>query len=242
MAHLERSRSSARGQGEDAGPHALSGSGAYMENTWSISPRPPPDGFAGIVPDKLTSKMKKQGEKQEKALGMTNDPRFREMKHFRDYAGPHAVSARESDQDQQKRYSFAETEAEPPTTNPNSIDGRIAWQDSFDSTVNRLMVDFSLSDDPDCRLNHLDRLYSWFKGHGQKQVRKVRASPGFLTVEKNAPPAMGSTRNVTAPLSNTSLVLADTMTMRRSRRMPPAQSMFNKSPPPKIDIGRKYRP
>ena len=34
-------------------------------------------------------------------------------------------------------------------------------------------VDFSLSDDPHCRTNHLDRLHSWFANHGRKPTRKA---------------------------------------------------------------------
>lgn len=208
-----------------------------------MSPRPPADGHGGPPSEKLTNKIKKFGDLQKKSLGMTNDPRFKEIKHFRDgeQAKKHFERLSSKENAQQTKYAFQDPEAELSNSlNPSSIEGRIAWQETFDSTVNRLMVDFSLCDEPECRLNHLDRLYSWFKGHGAKQVRKARASPSFLSVEKNAPAPMGSTRNVEAPLSNTALVLSNNVAMRRSKRMPPAQSMFKPSAS-KNDTGRKYQ-
>jgi hypothetical protein len=76
------------------------------------------------------------------------------------------------------------------------IGDRAEWQDTFDRSVRRLFVDFELSDVPSCRLNHLDRMHSWFLEHGAKQQRKVREGPSFLVADRSSEAPAGSTRNV----------------------------------------------
>merc|ERR1719163_1958729 len=84
----------------------------------------------------------------------------------------------------------------------------------------RLLVDFDLSQEPSDRLHHLDRMHSWFVTHGQKQVRKTKAGPNYIKVEKNAEMPAGSTQHVSSKLSTTSFILAGAMAMRRSRNVP----------------------
>lgn len=76
------------------------------------------------------------------------------------------------------------------------IADRAEWQDTFDRSVRRLFVDFELSDVPSCRLNHLDRMHSWFLEHGAKQQRKVMEGPSFLVADRSSEAPAGSTRNV----------------------------------------------
>jgi len=104
---------------------------------------------------------------------------------------------------------------------PTSLEGRCEWQDSFNLTVKRLMVDFDLSTVPQCRLNHLERFHDWFDENGQKQSRKARAEPHYVTISKNEVVPVGSSRNAMArqPLSGTSLILAGSMRMRKSPRL-----------------------
>eukprot|EP00746_Dinoflagellata_sp_MGD_P163115 gnl/MRDRNA2_/MRDRNA2_90994_c0_seq1.p1 gnl/MRDRNA2_/MRDRNA2_90994_c0~~gnl/MRDRNA2_/MRDRNA2_90994_c0_seq1.p1 ORF type:complete len:242 (-),score=35.31 gnl/MRDRNA2_/MRDRNA2_90994_c0_seq1:34-759(-) len=239
------SKSARQQAGEAMGPHSMDGVDP-LDNTWSISPRPPPDGSANtkFSYDDMANKMRQQGGLQ-KSLGLRQDPRFKEIRSFRDQGqkgrkqiepGKGFDEIVSTEKEKQTKYTPQDPHADDPS---NILESRIAWQETFDSTVNRLMVDFSLSDEPTCRLNHLDRLYAWFTGHGKKQVRKARPSPNFLNLDKNEPAPKGSTRNVTAPLSQTSLVLSNTMNMRRSKRMPPAQNMYKASSPSKSE--RKYR-
>jgi len=104
---------------------------------------------------------------------------------------------------------------------PTSMGGRHEWQDSFNLTAKRLMVDFDLTSVPDCRLNHLDRFHEWFGVNGQKQTRMARAAPNYVTISKNEVIPSGSSRSAMArqPLSGTSLILAGSMRMRKSPRL-----------------------
>merc|ERR1719203_126978 len=43
-----------------------------------------------------------------------------------------------------------------------NLQERVEWQDSFDRRLKQLLTDFELSEVPSCRLNHLDRMHSWF--------------------------------------------------------------------------------
>lgn len=90
------------------------------------------------------------------------------------------------------------------------FNGRIAWEDSFKANMKQLMVDFNLTTDPDCRLNHLERMHEWFLNEGQKQARKDQPLPQFLTTDKYEQPAPGSTRggNVAGPVNSLTLGLS----------------------------------
>mmetsp|Transcript_38448 Transcript_38448/g.86681 ORF Transcript_38448/g.86681 Transcript_38448/m.86681 type:complete len:241 (-) Transcript_38448:197-919(-) len=93
-----------------------------------------------------------------------------------------------------------------------SVAERIEWQESFDKEVKRLFVDFELTDQPACRLNHLDRMHSWFTEHGAKQARKVVKGPNFLVMDRKGRLPPGSTKNIPTKLSNTTQVLASEFT------------------------------
>jgi len=76
------------------------------------------------------------------------------------------------------------------------VDPRVQWQESFDGEVKKLFVDFKLTSSPNCRLNHLERMHDWFTEHGQKQTRKNKRGPSFLTVDRTLPLPPGSTANI----------------------------------------------
>jgi len=103
-----------------------------------------------------------------------------------------------------------------------------AWQvardEAFSNTMRRLMIDFELSDDADCKLHHLERLHSWFTEQGLKKVRKKPDPPKFLALEVPHGGVAGRwpkgcPRNNDAPLSDRALTLSGTMTMRRSAQL-----------------------
>jgi len=106
--------------------------------------------------------------------------------------------------------------------------GRINWEDTFRSNLGRLMLDFDLSRDPNCRLNHLDRVHSWFMHEGRKQTRKEKPTPHFLTFDRDGQPLPGSTRDISPPSSFTTLNLA-AATMCRCPRL---DNQMNIQPPP----------
>lgn len=114
-----------------------------------------------------------------------------------------------------------DTPAEPKA----EIRDRVYWEKAFDKSVKSLLIDFDLSDEPNYRLEHLDRMHKWFETHGQKQSRKAKQAPNYLVVEKNAVVPAGSTQNVSGNLSDTSLILAASMTMRRSKNIPSLKQM-----------------
>lgn len=77
-----------------------------------------------------------------------------------------------------------------------SVAKRVDWQESFDREVKRLFVDFELTESAGCRLNHLERMHTWFTQHGAKQTRKDQKGPSYILVEDNSAPLPGSTRHV----------------------------------------------
>uniref|UniRef100_A0A7S0AC77 Uncharacterized protein n=1 Tax=Pyrodinium bahamense TaxID=73915 RepID=A0A7S0AC77_9DINO len=81
----------------------------------------------------------------------------------------------------------------PPGAN---IKERIDWQESFDHSVRRLLVDFQLSDAPSCRLQHLERMHAWFEEHGKKQTRKAREGPNYLVADRGGSMPAGSTKDI----------------------------------------------
>jgi len=104
----------------------------------------------------------------------------------------------------------------------SDLGDRKEWQENFDRTVKRLLVDFDLSDQPRCRLNHLDRMHSWFVENGAKQARKVQPGPNFLTAQRDERMPPGSTQGFTG-MSPTSMQLAGAYISRTSpssRRSP----------------------
>jgi hypothetical protein len=97
----------------------------------------------------------------------------------------------------------------------NALADRIKWQEAFDKSVNQLLIDFDLTHEPSCRLNHLDRMHHWFLEHGGKQQRKAKKAPSYLTADRTASrmPA-GSTRDVGGKLGGTSQLLAGSYVVR----------------------------
>jgi len=84
-----------------------------------------------------------------------------------------------------------------PETN---IQGRTEWQESFDYRVRRLLQDIDLTEAPDCRLNHLDRMHEWFEEHGAKQTRKAKEGPSYIKLDRTEERPAGSTlRNSSLP-------------------------------------------
>lgn len=117
--------------------------------------------------------------------------------------------------------------ASPRPRATGGLDDRVEWQETFERSVKRLLVDFDLSDTPHCRLNHLDRMHDWFLQEGGKQQRKEKQAPSFVTVDRSGtvPLPEGSTRNIAGKLSSASLSLAGSVSMRRSKNVPNVPGM-----------------
>eukprot|EP00913_Durusdinium_trenchii_P027467 g25760.t2 len=72
--------------------------------------------------------------------------------------------------------------------------------------LRRLMVDFDLTDEPSCRLHHLERMHDWFVRHGPKGKAPAMpeiGGPSYLRAERNSrePAPAGSTQNLAGVLS-----------------------------------------
>eukprot|EP00931_Biecheleriopsis_adriatica_P058033 TRINITY_DN34473_c0_g1_i1.p1 TRINITY_DN34473_c0_g1~~TRINITY_DN34473_c0_g1_i1.p1 ORF type:complete len:253 (+),score=23.39 TRINITY_DN34473_c0_g1_i1:33-791(+) len=95
------------------------------------------------------------------------------------------------------------------------------WQDSVDRSVKRLMVDFDLSDEPSCRLHHLDRMHHWFKQHGPKNAstpaETAISGPSYLTADRASlePLPAGSTMGLAGQPSLTSELMASLYSPRQ---------------------------
>lgn len=103
---------------------------------------------------------------------------------------------------------------QPPllTGDERSSRPRHVWHDSVDRNIKRLMIDFDLSDAPQCRIHHLERMDQWFNSHGPKEKEKVsdaKEDPSYLIVDRKTrdPLPAGSTMGLTGQLSNTSELL-----------------------------------
>eukprot|EP00933_Yihiella_yeosuensis_P034675 TRINITY_DN28155_c0_g1_i1.p1 TRINITY_DN28155_c0_g1~~TRINITY_DN28155_c0_g1_i1.p1 ORF type:complete len:284 (+),score=40.93 TRINITY_DN28155_c0_g1_i1:103-954(+) len=93
------------------------------------------------------------------------------------------------------------------------------WQGAVDRSLKRLMIDFDLTDYPQCRLNHLDRMSDWFALHGHtpqmkkdhtKKPQEYTETPSFITVDrtnKREQLPAGSTHNVQGTFSETTELL-----------------------------------
>lgn len=105
-----------------------------------------------------------------------------------------------------------------------NVEGKLAWAESFDDTLRKLLIDFELSADASCRLNHLDRLHAFFKEQGMSKARKPTQAPNFLVLEH--PPGgtpgrwpKGSPRNIDRELSGASVLLSSTVRMKKSPQL-----------------------
>jgi hypothetical protein len=162
---------------------------------------------------------------REKSLHITTEPRFKAIKHYKDtrqdddhfkrLLGTRTMA--KTDGAGTGELSFNDIAAIERATNAEkagdrkqyALQERVDWQDAFDKSVTRLLLDFDLTLEPTCRLSHLDRMHNWFLDHGGKQQRKARKAPGYITADRTAsrmPP--GSTRDLGGKLSATSQLLA----------------------------------
>lgn len=171
---------------------------------------------------------------QIKSLQIKHDERYDAMAHYRSHGGTasttghfakickvnrkmHALTEERNDATEDDAFEdIAARELEEPVDNfertprnpPANVSDRIEWQESFDRSVKRLFLDFDLTETPSCRLNHLDRMHTWFSEHGAKQARKVVKGPSYLVADRREVMPPGSTKNIPKKLSNTSQILA----------------------------------
>lgn len=98
------------------------------------------------------------------------------------------------------------------------------WQDSVDRSIKRLMVDFDLTDEPSCRLHHLERMHDWFLRHGPKgkaaQPESSADGPSYLRAERNTrqPAPAGSMQGFSGVLSPTSELMSSMYSPRNYTR------------------------
>jgi len=162
-----------------------------------------------------------------KALRIPVDPRFQEIRHFSNNAqsetGHFKKLCRKSVFGQalpqvpcHTDLSFAEVVAMERSCKEASgqrkpvrdkVQERLVWQQGFETSVTKLLVDFDLTNDAQCRLNHLERMHKWYLQHGGKQGRKAKASPNYITTERAAVVLPGGTSGLSQHLSNNALVL-----------------------------------
>jgi hypothetical protein len=184
----------------------------------------------------------KDDETMLKSIRIPADPRFREIKHFAKAAeeeGGHyqrmmqakrgSVLGGDGDAavggNSAADMSFAEV-ARLAQQNAHTgseqfeIQGRQVWQQCFESSVSRLLVDFDLTTDAQCRLNHLDRMHLWFTEQGGKQQRTAKEGPSYLTSPRGAKPMPGSTGDFSRQLNGRSLMLAGAYQMHSRSRQP----------------------
>lgn len=151
---------------------------------------------------------------QLQSLRLANDPQYKEMRRYSNSGAAHferLLNGQGNDKSQ------VVTCLDPDAVETASIEGRAQWQNSFDKTVKKLMVDFDLSNEPTARLNHLRRMHDWFVTHGGKQQRKERAPPHHIRLGKNEPLPPGSARHCgRAGSSAAHLSMAGNMAMNRT--------------------------
>lgn len=172
----------------------------------------------------------KQLRQVQQSLRLRNDPRYKEIEHYAEVQSKGTGKHFSQVQKRASVESVGMASVLPQSTEPEVhqaaggpvMAGRLSWQKAFDTNVRKLMIDFSLTEDPGCRVHHLDRLSDWFKVHGGKQARKEAKAPNFIQVEKNAVPPPGSARSaITGPLSNTTLILAGSLSMGPKKGLTP---------------------
>eukprot|EP00929_Paragymnodinium_shiwhaense_P034287 TRINITY_DN18678_c0_g1_i1.p1 TRINITY_DN18678_c0_g1~~TRINITY_DN18678_c0_g1_i1.p1 ORF type:complete len:261 (+),score=76.51 TRINITY_DN18678_c0_g1_i1:134-916(+) len=146
-----------------------------------------------------------------KRFGGTNSAHFQKMKNDDSKLKGQDPNAEERDVSQfavEKRVVEEEPEWVKARQKPVcSVEERLEWNEVFDRQVKKLFVDFDLSEAPACRLNHLDRMHSWFKNHGAKQARQGQKAPNYLVQPRNDDMPPGSARNILSRLSDSSSVL-----------------------------------
>lgn len=170
----------------------------------------------------------------QKSLKLTSDERFQAIKYYKDNAHTNdhlnrlmdnkasetVAAAENADELTFEDIANRETNEKKKTGQggakraQNNLAERMDWQEAFDKSVNRLLIDFDLTHAPEPRLNHLDRMYNWFEDHGGKQQRKARKAPSYIIADRNEKMPAGSTKNVPNKLSGTSQLLAGAFLMR----------------------------
>eukprot|EP00747_Dinoflagellata_sp_TGD_P218954 gnl/TRDRNA2_/TRDRNA2_91135_c0_seq1.p1 gnl/TRDRNA2_/TRDRNA2_91135_c0~~gnl/TRDRNA2_/TRDRNA2_91135_c0_seq1.p1 ORF type:complete len:279 (+),score=53.60 gnl/TRDRNA2_/TRDRNA2_91135_c0_seq1:78-914(+) len=195
---------------------------------------------AGQEKKYTTARGIKDGTSEEavKSLRIRNDPRYKEISYYeRNQAtGQNAHLSRMSVagsssstykpgqpivvQPGAESVVFSDPNPHMQSHSADELAGRLQWQEGFDYSVRRLMIDFDLTQVPECRLHHLDRFAQWFDHHGAKQARKEKKPPAYITSDPRSgkmPP--GSTQNIPGKMSSTSLILAASYSMRHSGTM-----------------------
>mmetsp|Transcript_29345 Transcript_29345/g.51403 ORF Transcript_29345/g.51403 Transcript_29345/m.51403 type:complete len:235 (-) Transcript_29345:151-855(-) len=175
-----------------------------------------------------------------KSLRLTSDRRFCEIKHYTESASAghsHLDRLMKNQRASQKIdpeaegvpnlhpghnmtfQQLAEMEQNSPDMQQArmrlmGVQDRLAWQEHFDRSVTRLLIDFDLTTAPECRLNHLERMHSWFTEHGGKQQRKDRKAPNYIIADRKGEMPPGSTANLPAKLQDTAQILASSYSKR----------------------------
>merc|ERR1711879_141764 len=167
-----------------------------------------------------------------KSLEIPLDVRYQEMDHYKDHGGTNSKDGHFARLIATNRRLQGLKELAPDATHdPDevmkgelepekkpeqiSIQGRVNWQRNFDREVKGLFQDFQLTDVPTCRLNHLERMGTWFTTHGAKQARKVKAGPSYLTADRALPVPPGSTKDLPSSTNNTTLILREEFMLPR---------------------------
>eukprot|EP00811_Abedinium_folium_P000704 NODE_10645_length_1338_cov_3.583815.p1 GENE.NODE_10645_length_1338_cov_3.583815~~NODE_10645_length_1338_cov_3.583815.p1 ORF type:complete len:311 (-),score=28.75 NODE_10645_length_1338_cov_3.583815:247-1179(-) len=229
-------------RGASVGAGAISGGRAAAGRT-SLSLGFPRlvNGRQGPLPGMEADTTMRTCEKAMTSITVTQDPRFKEISGFWKITEQRAQSpANVQKLDGKKRmgeaglrYAAAVTESDDTAQLSNEVQkqlmerkigGRVAFEDSFRGAVRNLLVDFELSEDATCRLNHLDRLHGWFRQQGTKSTRSTKPSPSFLTFEPGAEIPPGMLRGHEFPLSESTMLLSGTMKMNISTPMRVAAS------------------
>lgn len=181
--------------------------------------------YGDIVPVKgspfhVDTSCKHQEDLVHRSLRIPIDPRFKAIKHYIDLAsakeghfarvvGIERSGKLASCPEEMSFDNIASSESVGrKLQQQHHLQDRRDWQETFESSVSRLLIDFDLTHDPQSKLNHLDRLHEWFVDHGAKQQRKARESPRYLIADRKSLMMPGSTRNINTKLSGASLQLA----------------------------------
>merc|ERR1719456_1688121 len=100
----------------------------------------------------------KQLRQVQQSLRLRNDPRYKEIEH---YAAVQSAGKGHFSQVQKRASvdSVGMASVLPQSTEPEVhqaaggpvMAGRLSWQKAFDTNVRKLMIDFSLTEDPGCR-------------------------------------------------------------------------------------------
>lgn len=171
----------------------------------------------------LMDELKKRGgvdPVRQRSVQLQNDPAMQEMQHYlQSHAHDdrlkeeadlrkHEVEAQANDPLRKEVDVLRIAEAETDHSNEvpdryGAIDARLKWREEMDRKLKRLMQDTRLdlgSQLPteaqhDLRCGHTDKRYDWYERHGQKQARKEKEAPAFISFDPKAPVMPGSLRS-----------------------------------------------